>query len=351
MPIEREGGNKSDLTLDSARTKLESLLTGDEDAGYELAKPQRKEPPSADSPPPPTTDPGESEPEKRDATETTKGEETPDESDAGKTDEPEKGTEQAAEPEPKPRYRVKVEGKWLEVDEEELVNGYSRTADYTRKTQALAEDRRAAETELAAVREQRQKSAALLETLSEAIKAQAAREPNWEEEAKLRPEQLPARLAQWQEYRKNVETIENAKRLAAEEVAKDYQAKLRETVAQEAAKLVDAIPEWKDPEVAKTEKAELNAYALSLGYTQDQLNSITDHKLILVLRDAHETARARSKRPGVEKRLERVMSVRSATPGGGTPPKQTSAGDKARQRAARTGRVEDAAAAIGHMDL
>lgn len=38
-------------------------------------------------------------------------------------------------------YKVKVDGEELEVGLDELLNGYSRTADYTRKTQALAEER------------------------------------------------------------------------------------------------------------------------------------------------------------------------------------------------------------------
>lgn len=40
-----------------------------------------------------------------------------------------------------PRYTVKVDGAELEVGLDELLNGYSRTADYTRKTQELASER------------------------------------------------------------------------------------------------------------------------------------------------------------------------------------------------------------------
>src|ERR1019366_6365179 len=42
-----------------------------------------------------------------------------------------------------PKYTVKVDGKDVEVDEDELKKGYSRTADYTRKAQALAAERKA----------------------------------------------------------------------------------------------------------------------------------------------------------------------------------------------------------------
>ena len=42
-----------------------------------------------------------------------------------------------------PRYTVKVDGQALEVSYDELINGFQRQADYTRKTQELADQREA----------------------------------------------------------------------------------------------------------------------------------------------------------------------------------------------------------------
>ena len=46
------------------------------------------------------------------------------------------------EPEVAETFSVKIDGKDVEVDLQELKSGYSRTADYTRKSQALAEERK-----------------------------------------------------------------------------------------------------------------------------------------------------------------------------------------------------------------
>ena len=46
-----------------------------------------------------------------------------------------------------PKYRVKANGEELEVSLDELLNGYSRTADYQKKTQSLAEQRKVVEAE------------------------------------------------------------------------------------------------------------------------------------------------------------------------------------------------------------
>ena len=53
------------------------------------------------------------------------------------------------EEEQAPTYRVKVGKEEVDVPLDELLKGYSRTADYTKKTQELAENRKAVEAELA----------------------------------------------------------------------------------------------------------------------------------------------------------------------------------------------------------
>ena len=54
-----------------------------------------------------------------------------------------------------PRYYVKIDGEEQEVTLEELRNGYQRQADYTRKSQALAEQRKAYEANLQAITSER----------------------------------------------------------------------------------------------------------------------------------------------------------------------------------------------------
>lgn len=51
------------------------------------------------------------------------------------------------EEEPTPTYRVKVGKEEVEVPLDELLKGYSRTADYTKKTQEVAEARKMVEAE------------------------------------------------------------------------------------------------------------------------------------------------------------------------------------------------------------
>ena len=75
---------------------------------------------------------------------------------------------------------VKVDGKEQEVTLREALNGYSRTADYSRKTMELAEQRKAMQAEFQAVQEERQQYAQLLTALSGQLQSLQPAEPDWE---------------------------------------------------------------------------------------------------------------------------------------------------------------------------
>ena len=90
-----------------------------------------------------TEDVEQEEPEE--AEETDEAEEAEEEDAADDTDESEESEEQEAEDEEIEEtalYTVRVNGEDVEVTEDELVRGYSRQSDYTKKTQELAEYRK-----------------------------------------------------------------------------------------------------------------------------------------------------------------------------------------------------------------
>jgi len=61
-------------------------------------------------------------------------------------EQPEQQEEQTqSDTEEEPKYKVTVDGQEIEVTQEELLRGYMRQSDYTRKTQQLASDRQQVE--------------------------------------------------------------------------------------------------------------------------------------------------------------------------------------------------------------
>ena len=86
-------------------------------------------------------------------------------------------SEDSEQQEEQPRERlpesvkVKVNGEEVEVTLDELARGYSRQSDYSRKTQQLAEERKAFQAEAEAIRQERAQYATLLGALQKQLEA------------------------------------------------------------------------------------------------------------------------------------------------------------------------------------
>jgi len=183
----------------------------------------------------------------------------------------------------KPTRKVKVDGEELEVDEDELVRGYSRTSDYTRKTQKLAEERKALESEAAAVREERKQYA---ETLI-ALKAQLSnvKEPDV---ALLDsdPLEFVRQKATYDAYKERLSAIESEQKRLAEAQQADNQKSFRSYVEGQQQKLYEAIPEWKDAKKMASERDAIAQTGRSLGFSDDELSQLYDHRAVVALRKA-----------------------------------------------------------------
>jgi hypothetical protein len=108
--------------------------------------------------------------------------------------------------------------------------------------------------------------------------------------------------------------------------------------------LLAALPEWRDPKKAKLEKAMLIESAKSAGFSDEDLKSVYDHRLVLLLRKAALFDQMVSKRQGIKPVTNN--GPRPAKPGAAGRVSTTSEVTRAQQRLAKTGRVDDAADAI-----
>lgn len=245
-------------------------------------------------------------------------------------------------------YRVKVNGEEIEVPEDELVKGYSRTQDYTRKTQEAAELRKQAEAETAAARSEREQLAAQLTTLQQALQQMTPAEPDWDQLRAEDPEHFADVYAAWQIHQRRLSDLDAARQDAVQKVLADRHQQHMSYLQAEKAKLVEAIPEWKNPDVAKKEAAALREYAKSKGYSDDEINAVSDHRVMLLLRNAMRYERAEANRPALRQKVEKV---RAATPGTkDTGRKAVTDVTRQRQRLSKTHSVQDAAALIEMLD-
>lgn len=213
---------------------------------------------------------------------------------------------------PSLKVKVKVDGKDEEVTLEELQKGYSRTKDYTRKTQDVAERRKALETETVAARQERAQLAEHLKMLETAIDEVRVKEPDWDKLRIEHPDQFPTIWAEWNQGEKDRAELRKAREAAEQKVAADQQAVRQERMVAEGEKLLDAIPEWKDEKVRKTEGKDIQAFMEGLGYSLQDLQAIDDHRAFVLIRKAMQGEKAAAKKADAVKRIE---VVKTTTPG------------------------------------
>lgn len=253
--------------------------------------------------------------------------------------------EEDTQDETKPEvFTVKVDGKEVEVTLDELQKGYSRTQDYTRKTQQLAEARKAAETELQAIRAEREQYAQLLGALSEQVKTAAEPKIDWDRLYKEDPIEYVRQREVMRENREKAAAIQAEQQRLAEIAQQEQMQQFQAVKAKESEALLEALPAWKDPAKAKAEKAMLVEFGQKMGFTPQELGNIFDHRVVLALRKAALYDQMQAKRQGIKPVTNN--GPRPAKPGAAGRVSQMSESARANQRLAKTGRVQDAASAI-----
>ncbi len=241
-------------------------------------------------------------------------------------------------------FTVKVDGKEIEVSLDELQKGYSRTQDYTRKTQQVAEVRKAAEVELQAIRAEREQYAQLLGALSEQVKAAAEPQIDWDRLYREDPIEYVRQREVMRDNKERAAAID-AEQQRLFQIAQEEQVKQLQTVkVKESHALLEAVPSWKDPAKAKAEKTMLIEFGQKMGFTPQELGNIYDHRVVLALRKAALYDQMQAKRQVIKPVTNN--GPRPAKPGAAGRVSQMSDSVRAKQRLAKTGRVEDAASAI-----
>lgn len=208
----------------------------------------------------------------------------------------------------------------------EVLEDGMRAADYTRKTQELAEQRKEAERIRAESIEAAERFAASLQVIDQFV-------------GTLSEPQKQGLRQLHEQARAHVE-------------AAMAQAEYEKLVA-ENAKLKEAMG-WRTPDDVQKGKRELVAAAQEFGFEPDELKGVYDHRLLVLLHEAHQYRQLRDQ--GRRARDE-VRGKRRNSPGlkPGTRGARNS-GNKRAQAAARsrlkqTGRLDDAASIILGMDI
>ena len=254
-------------------------------------------------------------------------------------------TEESSEPE-QTLVTVVIDGKAEQLPIEEVAKGYQRQQDYSRKTMALAEERKTLQSEYQAVVQERAQYQQLLTALSQQWQQAQQQEPDWQKLYDSDPLEYVRQKDIWRDRQEKLAASQaEMQRLQALQAA-EQQKQLAQIVEQGRQKLPELVPEWKDAKKWEADRAKLLQYGQKVGYSQEELAQAYDPRAIAVMYKAmrYDEMVAKVPRPVVNKgpKVAPAGSANSA-------PRAASEVTRAKQRLAQTGRVTDAAAIFERM--
>ena len=240
-------------------------------------------------------------------------------------------------------YAVKVNGEDVEVTIDELQSSYSRQADYTRKTQELAQQRKTVEEQQGEVAKNEAIYKELLPKMEAALSESLGDEPNWETLYSNDPIGYVRERDLWNEKQQKLQAVQAEQTRLQEEDQVKQQEQIQKYMQYGEKQILNHVPEWKDKTIQQEEKLAIRDHAINdLGFTAEEINQVYDYRLLMGLRNSwmqNKTQKAVKKKP-TQKASARN---RVAKPGSVSRKKISTPLKKSKARLAKSGKVQDAA--------
>ena len=254
-------------------------------------------------------------------------------------------------------YAVTVNGEEVAVSLDELLSGYSRQSDYTRKTQEIAGERKGMEelqqqynSQVAQIQQERQQ---YMDALTNIIAGQGSEiekfaNVNWDELRETDPIEYVTTREQYREAQERIQSMQYQQAQVAQAQQAQMNQARHEMLKVERGKLVEALPEWDEPGTQKELANTLQSYAKTQGFTQEELTELIDHRSILVLLKAHKYDQLQNSDVKSKKLKNKPKVIRSGT---GNTSKATSKSKRAvkMKRLQSSGHVDDAVSILEDM--
>lgn len=268
------------------------------------------------------------------------------ENDTEDTDSDEEDEDAEESDDDEPVYRVKMAGEEREITQSELIKLAQQGADYTKKSQQVAEERKRLEAEsaiIAEARKERMEYAQRLQALQQYLEQNASKGDDLEYLKENDPIGYAVKVAELTQQEKQLSAVKaEQERLAMMQQAEQTQQQ-KAYIAQQAQLVSQLIPEYADAQKGESLRKELRAYAKSIGYTDEEVNSVYDARTVKALYDAMQYARLQKAKPEVTKKVSQAPKALKS--GNSKSNKQSNSEQLKRDRnqLRTTGKVKDAA--------
>ena len=184
--------------------------------------------------------------------------------------------------EPDSTFTVKVAGQELKVTLDELKRGYSRDADYRRKTEELSFEKKQFMSEADQQRQDYSKRLSELNQILAFAQQQLNSEASNVDLNKLYEEDpVEATKVERQLRLKKEKMIE-----AAQKLQQEQQRQLSSYVQEQQRILAEKMPEFNDAQKASATKNNLRNFLNSYGFKDAEIGQIYDHRIVMLVNDA-----------------------------------------------------------------
>ena len=239
-------------------------------------------------------------------------------------------------------------GELIEVDQTELQNYVLRQQDYTKKTQEVAEQRKAIDEERNSLRAIQSLANQLQDEYDNLKKVEEVEQSSeyWEQLKIENPMQYLVERQELQERSTEREAAQQKVYHMQQQLAEQGKLEQQKKLYTEAQKLEELIPEWKDQATAEKEKADLMTYGRTQNYSDEELNSVTDSRAINMLRKAFLWDELQSKKGNLKQKALATPASSTAVRNANAPRQKMSEFKKAELKLRKTGKLKDAASAF-----
>lgn len=241
------------------------------------------------------------------------------------------------------KFRVKAAGEEREVTLDELIKSYQLGTDYTKKSQAVAEDRKAVEAERQAVQEAKQMRdtyAQRLEMIEQMLQPQ--QEENLEYLKETDPIGYSVKVAEMVQREKQLGAVRAERERINQQQEHDRQMQMQHVVAEEMQKLSASLPEFADPAKGEAIRNDIRSYGKQMGFSENELAAVYDSRAVLTLYKAMQYDKLVASKPAITKKVNEAP--RAIKPGVSKPrDSNTEELKKLKAKARNTGNIRDAA--------
>ena len=256
-------------------------------------------------------------------------------------EEDESEEEDEVEVEERKTYRVKAGGEEKDVTLEELVSGYQKGDDYTKKSQTLAEQRKVVEAEAKAIQEAQHLREQYAQRLNQ-VQTILSQGKNSEEDLQLLKENDPiayaVRVAENTEANKKIQLVQQEQARLAQESNQYMANQQAQFVANQSKMLTEKVKEFSDPKKAEQIKSDIRSFGKSVGFSDQELAQVYDHRHVIILQKAMEYDKLQKANPSVTKKLSKAPKMSKK----GNKVAKTDVYTKQKKRLKSSGSLDDA---------